>query len=160
MLMYYQGRWIDKSATIPVHNPFDGSVIDTVPKADAADVEAALSGAVEGARIMRRTSGYDRSLVLRKAAQLMRERVPDLAYTLSSEEGKTLAEARFEVGRAAETMDLSADEAKRLGGEVLALDGAPGGAGQPTTANTETSSSRAARQADMTAMIPSPACDS
>ena len=130
MLMYYQGRWIQKSATIAVRNPFDGSVIDTVPKADAADVEAALNGAVEGAKLMRRTSGYDRSQVLRKAAQLMRERTPELGYTLSAEEGKTLAEGRFEVSRAAETLDLSADEAKRLAGEVLPLDGAPGGAGR------------------------------
>jgi acyl-CoA reductase-like NAD-dependent aldehyde dehydrogenase len=41
-----------------------------------------------------------------------------------------LAEARAEVSRARETIDLSADEAKRLSGEVLPLDGAPGGAGK------------------------------
>src|SRR4029079_2888253 len=46
------------------------------------------------------------------------------------EEGKTLAEGTFEVTRAAETLELSAEEAKRLSGEVLPLDGAPGGSGR------------------------------
>jgi acyl-CoA reductase-like NAD-dependent aldehyde dehydrogenase len=130
MRMFYRGEWIDKAATIPVRNPFDGSVIDTVPKASAEDVDAAIGAAVEGAAVMRRTSGYDRSRVLRRAAQLMGERTGQLADILSREEGKTLGEARFEVSRAQETLDLSADEAKRIGGEVLPLDGAPGGAGR------------------------------
>src|SRR4030095_16662158 len=49
---------------------------------------------------------------------------------ISLEEGKTLAEGVFEAGRAAETMELSAEEAKRLGGGGVALGGAPGGAGK------------------------------
>lgn len=77
---------------------------------------------------MRRLSGYDRFHILRRAADMMLARREELANTISREEGKTLAEANFEVGRAAETMELSAEEAKRLGGEVLPLDGAPGGA--------------------------------
>ena len=46
MKMYVGGEWIDKQQTIPVTNPFDGSVIDTIPKADADDVERALAAAV------------------------------------------------------------------------------------------------------------------
>ncbi|HEX3658016.1 MAG TPA: aldehyde dehydrogenase family protein [Pirellulales bacterium] len=130
MRMFYRGEWVDKAAMIEVRNPFDGSVIDTVPKATAEDVEAAVSGAVEGAAVMRRTSGYDRGQWLRRAADLMAERTDDLAKILSQEEGKTLREARFEVSRAKETLDISAEEARRIGGEVLPLDGAPGGAGR------------------------------
>ena len=48
MKMFVAGRWVDTPSEIEVKNPFDGSVIDTVPKADAADVEAALAGAVQG----------------------------------------------------------------------------------------------------------------
>ncbi|HEX4149044.1 MAG TPA: aldehyde dehydrogenase family protein [Pirellulales bacterium] len=130
MRMFFRGDWIDKAATIPVLNPFDGSVVDTVPKASVEDVDAAITAAVEGAAVMRRTSGYDRSRILRRAAQLMGERTQQLAEVLSREEGKTINEARFEVSRAQETMELSADEAKRIGGEVLPLDGAPGGTGK------------------------------
>ena len=127
MQMFLRGEWIDKPEKIEVTNPFDGSVIETVPRGTAAEVEAAIAGAVAGATIMRRMSGYDRFVILRKAADRMRERAEDLARTISQEEGKILAEARVEVARAAETIELSAEEAKRIGGEVLPLDGASGG---------------------------------
>jgi glyceraldehyde-3-phosphate dehydrogenase (NADP+) len=130
MRMFYAGRWQERDAQIEVRNPYDATVIDTVPKAEAKDVDAALAGAVEGAAIMRRMSGYDRYQILHKAANLMAERTQDLGRLISMEEGKTLAEGRFEVFRSAETMQLSAEEAKRQGSEVLPLDGAPGGAGK------------------------------
>jgi acyl-CoA reductase-like NAD-dependent aldehyde dehydrogenase len=130
MKMYVGGQWRDRPEKIEVRNPFDSEVIDTVPRAEAADVEAALAGAVEGARLMRTTSGYDRYNVLHQAAERMREHTAELGRLISLEEGKTLAEGRFEASRAAETMQLSAEEAKRIGGEVLPLDGAPGGAGK------------------------------
>ena len=130
MKMFLLGKWIEKSETIEVKNPYDGSVVDTVPKGDAGDVDAAIAGAVEGAEIMRRMPAYDRSQILRKAAQLMHEREDELGRVIAQEEGKTLAEGVFEASRAVETMDVSAEEAKRLTGEVLPLDGAPGAAGR------------------------------
>ena len=130
MKMFLQGEWIDRQEKIEVKNPFDDSVVDTVPKAAAADVDAAIEGAVRGAAVMREVPGYDRFHILRKTADLMLERQQELGRIISLEEGKTLAEGVFEVTRAAETMELSAEEAKRLGGEVLPLDGAPGGAGK------------------------------
>lgn len=130
MQFYLAGEWQDRSETIAVCNPFDGSVIDTVPKATADDVEAALVAAESGAREMAALSGYDRSVILRRASDLMQERAEELARTLSSEEGKTLREARGEVGRSIQTMELSAEESKRLGGEFLPLDGGRGTAGK------------------------------
>ena len=130
MKMYLRGAWCDASETIEVRNPFDQSVIDTVPRARAEHVDAALSGAEEGAEIMRRMPAYDRARILRKAADLMAARVDDLARTISMEEGKILAEARVEAERSCETIQLSAEEARRLTGEVLPLDAAPGGAGR------------------------------
>ena len=127
MQMFIRGQWLDKPEKIEVINPFDGAVIDTVPRGDAGDVDAAIGGAVEGAKLMRGLTGYQRFEILRCAADLMRERAEDLARTISLEEGKILAEAKVEVARAAETMELSAEEAKRIGGEVLPLDGASGG---------------------------------
>ncbi|HEX3727143.1 MAG TPA: aldehyde dehydrogenase family protein [Pirellulales bacterium] len=130
MEMFVAGKWIDKADRIEVRNPYNGAAIDTVPRASADDVEHALAAAVEGARIMRATTGYDRAKILSRAAQLLGERTEKLARLISSEEGKILAEATFEVSRARETIELSAEEAKRLAGEVLPIDGAPGGAGK------------------------------
>src|SRR5262245_31005424 len=119
MKMFLRGQWADRQDKVEVRNPYDGSVVDTVPKATADDVRTAISGAVEGAAIMRRMSGHERFKILRKAAQLMEERQEDLGRTISLEEGKILSEGLFETSRARETIELSAEEAKRLGGEVL-----------------------------------------
>ncbi len=129
MKMFVAGQWVDKAQRVEVRNPFDGTVIDTVPFADADDVERALAAAVEGAKAMRVMSGYDRAKILRAAAELMGQRADKLGRLISTEEGKILAEGWYEVSRARETIELSADEAKRISGEVLPLDGAPGGAG-------------------------------
>lgn len=130
MKMFIAGQWVDRPERIEVRNPFDGKVLDTVPKGSPNDIAAAVAGAVEGARIMRRMPGYERYRILTKAAQLMNERREKLARLLSMEEGKILAESMIETARAAETIELSAEEAKRLGGEVLPLDGASNGAGK------------------------------
>ncbi len=130
MKMFIAGQWVDRPEKIEVRNPFDGKVLDTVPKGSPNDIAAAVAGAVEGARIMRRMPGYERYRILTKAAQLMNERREKLARLISMEEGKILAESMIETARAAETIELSAEEAKRLGGEVLPLDGASNGAGK------------------------------
>ena len=126
MKMLLGGKWVDRAQKIEVRNPFDGSVVDTVPRADLSDVEEALATAERGAAVMRAMTGYQRYEILRKVADLMRERVDDLARTITLEEGKILAEAQIEATRAAEIIMLSAEEAKRLGSEVIPLDGAPG----------------------------------
>ena len=62
MKMYVGGKWIDKAKTVPVINPFDGSQIDTVPRGDAGDVEAAIASAARGAVVMAQMPGYERSV--------------------------------------------------------------------------------------------------
>jgi acyl-CoA reductase-like NAD-dependent aldehyde dehydrogenase len=126
MKMYVGTEWVDKPKTIPVINPYDGSQIDTVPRADADDIERALATAARGAKAMRKLTGYQRSQILRKASDLILQRTEDFAKTITLEEGKIIGEARFEVTRAAEIIALSGEEAKRLYAEVIPLDGAPG----------------------------------
>jgi acyl-CoA reductase-like NAD-dependent aldehyde dehydrogenase len=130
MRIYFAGQWHDRDQKIEVRNPYDATIVDTVPQATASDAEAAITGAVHGAAAMRKLSGYERFQILRKAADLMFARQKELGRLISLEEGKILGEGVFEASRAAETMELSAEEAKRLGGELLPLDGAPGAAGK------------------------------
>lgn len=130
MKMFVGGEWVGKDARAEVTNPFDGRVLDTVPMADATDVDRALAMAEEGAPVMAAVPAYERHGMLSRTAALMRERAEDLAQIISSEEGKAIAEARGEVQRSIQTMTLSAEEAKRLYGETIPLDAAPGGAGK------------------------------
>jgi len=130
MRMHIAGQWVDKPETIPVENPYDQSVIDTVPRADRGDVERAVESAVRGAKATAKLSGYERYHILRKAADLMAARLDELGRLISLEEGKILAEGRLEASRAVETILGSAEEAKRIHGETVPVDGAPGGAGR------------------------------
>jgi acyl-CoA reductase-like NAD-dependent aldehyde dehydrogenase len=130
MKMYVAGQWIDKPQTIEVRNSYDNSLIDTVPRADSGDIERALQSAERGAKVMAGLSGLDRYKILMKAAELMAKRTEELGQTISREEGKIIAEGRLEANRAVETIIGSAEEAKRIHGETVPLDGAPGGAGK------------------------------
>ncbi|MDE2180621.1 MAG: aldehyde dehydrogenase family protein, partial [candidate division NC10 bacterium] len=98
--------------------------------AESADVEKALESAVRGARAMAVLPGYDRYRILKSAAELIEARSEEFAETITLEEGKSLAESRFEVSRAVQTLTLSGEEAKRLHGETIPFDGAPGGSGK------------------------------
>jgi acyl-CoA reductase-like NAD-dependent aldehyde dehydrogenase len=130
MKMFVAGEWAEAADSIDVVNPYDGSVVDVVPAGSARDVDRALAGLVHGAARMRKLSGFERGQILEKAARLMRERLEDLARTISLEEGKILAESRVEASRAADVISLSAEEARRLAGEMIPLDGASHGAGK------------------------------
>ena len=130
MRMYLNGNWVDRPETIPVFNPFDQTVIDTVPKGTAADVDQAIASAVRGAEAMAKLPAYERYAILRRTADLMAERSEDLGQTITLEEGKVIAEGRGEVQRAIQTITLSGEEAKRLHGETIPLDAAPGNVSQ------------------------------
>src|SRR6476660_71339 len=104
MKIFLAGNWVEKPKKIEVTNPFDNSVIDTVPNADAGELEKALVYAERGATVMAKLSAYERWKILRKAADMMAERNEDLGGTISQEEGKIIAEGRGEANRAVETM--------------------------------------------------------
>ena len=130
MQMYIAGQWTEGQDTIEVLNPFDGSLVDTVPHAGPKEVDQALESATRGARIMAKLPAYERYSILTKTAGLLRENQEDFARLISKESGKALWESRFEVVRAAETIELSAEEAKRIRGETIPLDAASGGQGK------------------------------
>lgn len=126
MKMYVAGQWVDKPKKIEVTNPFDGSVVDTVPQADKGDVDRALESATRGAKVMARLPGYERYKILKKAADLLEARVEEFGRTITLEEGKIIGEGRTEASRGVQTLTLSAEEAKRIHGETIPFDGAPG----------------------------------
>jgi glyceraldehyde-3-phosphate dehydrogenase (NADP+) len=65
---------------------------------------------VHGSRIMAQLAAYERYRLLHRAAELLAERAEEFARTITLEEGKTLAEARFEADRTAEILNLSAED--------------------------------------------------
>jgi acyl-CoA reductase-like NAD-dependent aldehyde dehydrogenase len=115
-------REVAATGTIEVRDPDDGTVVGTVPAASLADVEAALARATTGVRTVRALPVHRRIAILSAAARIVDERREAFATTIAREGIKTIREARAEAARAAETLHLSAEEARRLTGETMPFD--------------------------------------
>jgi acyl-CoA reductase-like NAD-dependent aldehyde dehydrogenase len=122
MKMYLNGAWVDSPVMSPVVSPYFRETIDTVPEATPEQVEQALSAADVAASSMAQLTGYERSQILNRAADLVAARLEDLAKTISLEEGKPLSESRTEAGRMPDLLRLCAFEGSQLRGETLPLD--------------------------------------
>ena len=127
MQMYVAGEWTSAASEDEIRNPWSGETVDTVPRATAADVDAALAAAVEGARAMRRLPAHERVAILERAADLMEDACEEIARTITAEEGKPLSEATGEAQRGPALFRLAAAEGARMHGETLPLDASPGG---------------------------------
>lgn len=127
MKMLLDGKWVDRSEKIEVIDPYDGSLVDTVPSADEKDVEVALSSAVKGFEEIKSLSVYQRAEILYKTVDLMKKKQKEIATLLARESSKTIHEATGEVKRCINTLMISAEEAKRILGETIPFDSFPGG---------------------------------
>ena len=127
MKMLLGGEWVDREKKIEVRDPFDKSLVDTVPRATAEDVDTAMAAAVRGFGISRRMTVYDRAQVLIKTARIVEGRLEDFARTIAREGSKTIREARKEARRCVNTLTVSAEEAKRIQGETIPFSSFPGG---------------------------------
>jgi succinate-semialdehyde dehydrogenase/glutarate-semialdehyde dehydrogenase len=120
-LLFIDGRWTPAAngKTIPVENPATGRQIATLAHADKTDLDKALAAADKGFKVWRKVSAYERAKLMRKAANILRERVEDVARNLTMEQGKPLAQARMEVNAGADVIDWFAGEAQRLYGRLI-----------------------------------------
>ena len=119
--LHIAGRWrpAEGGKTIPVINPATEETIGTVPHATRNDLDEALAAAKAGFDTWRKVSAFYRSKIMRKAANLLRERSEEIARLMTMEQGKPLREARIEVQAAADTTDWFAEEARRAYGRVI-----------------------------------------
>lgn len=105
--------------TLPVLNPATGAVLGQLPIATRDDLDAAVASAVAGFARWKTTSAFDRAIVLRRTAQLLRERRDAIACILTMEQGKPLGEARAEVDGAANVFEWFAEEGRRAYGRLI-----------------------------------------
>ncbi len=119
--MLIDGEWLGSAERPgePVINPATGRPIGDLPHATEADLDRALAAAERAFGDWKRRSPIERSKILRRAAELMRERLDEMALTLTLEQGKPLAESRGELNYAADVLDWSAEEGKRAYGRII-----------------------------------------
>ncbi len=123
------GRWRDGASSFDVVEPFGGLVVARAVLASCAEVDEAIASATS-ARELAAPPGYVRANWLRSTQALVRERHERFARAISRETGKPIRDARIEVSRSAETLGLCADEAIRIEGKHVPLDGSELGAGK------------------------------
>ncbi len=119
--LYVGGQWRPAMAggTMSMMDPATEETIGRFARAEREDVLAAIDVTAETFRSWKKTPAWDRSKLLRRAAQLLAERADTVARRLTQECGKPLAQSRGEVVAAIECIDWFADEARRIYGETL-----------------------------------------
>ena len=119
------GEWVDGVESFAVNDKFSGQLIGHADRASRAQVDAAVAAADASFRA-NRLDAYERFSILRRAGDLIEQRRAELASTITAEAGFPIADAQHEVTRAIQTFLISAEEGKRLAGEVVPIEGAPG----------------------------------
>ena len=118
---FINGKWqqAEKNESYNVINPATEEVIGKASKASSVDVEKALNSAEKGFEIWKKTPPWQRSYILRKIADLIREKKDVLAKWITLEVGKPLVEGIAEVGGAADIFESNAEETKRIYGQTV-----------------------------------------
>ena len=119
--LHIAGEWRDGEGgrRIDVLNPANEEVVGTVAHASIKDLDAALEAAERGFAKWRKVAPYDRSKVMRKAADLLRSRADAIAKLMTLEQGKPLDQSKGEVLAGADVIDWFAEESRRTYGQVI-----------------------------------------
>lgn len=114
------GEWCQGAGGwIPVIDPATEEEIGRVAHATEPDLDRALAAAARGFDLWKNTGVLDRAKLMRKAADLLRERADDIAWLMTREQGKPLGQAKAEILGGADTIDWFAEEARRQYGQVI-----------------------------------------
>jgi succinate-semialdehyde dehydrogenase/glutarate-semialdehyde dehydrogenase len=121
LALYIDGKWLkgDGRKGEDVINPATGKALAHLPHASANDLDAALDAAQKGFTLWKATSAYDRAKIMRKAADLLRERHDHVSKVQTQEQGKVYVESRAEVLTSADIIDWFAEEGRRAYGRIV-----------------------------------------
>ncbi|MGM7721747.1 aldehyde dehydrogenase family protein [Metabacillus sp. Hm71] len=124
--LYINGKWIETKERTEVKNKYTNETFATMGLASSTDVDSAISSARKTFDTEKRLSPYKRYEILKKAADLLLEEKDELAKIITMEVGKPYKDSLVEVERAAQTIEISAEEAKRIHGEGIPVEASPG----------------------------------
>lgn len=119
--LFINGQWIDGTGgkRISVENPANEESIAEVAFGTQADIQRAIDASAAAMPAWMKLTAYDRAKILKKTADLIRERADGLARTMTMEQGKPVVEAKAEVNATADTFEWFAEEGKRAYGQVI-----------------------------------------
>jgi len=124
--MYLAGKWVTSKNKIRVESPYNDSLVGTVAAASTTDYTKAIDAAEKTFEITRNLPCYARENICRQIADGLIANRDKFARMMALEMGKAIRDGRGEVDRAANCFKIAAEEAKRIGGEMIDLDWTPG----------------------------------
>jgi succinate-semialdehyde dehydrogenase / glutarate-semialdehyde dehydrogenase len=115
------GRWVaaESGERFEVTNPATGETVGTVPDASEKDVSSAIDAAADALEGWKSLAAIERARILRRSADVIRERKDEIAAVMTAEQGKPLTEAAGEVDYAAGFLEWFGGEAERVYGQVV-----------------------------------------
>lgn len=119
------GERVTTEERLEVYDKFNGSILGSVSTADLETVDHAVAAAKRAFETVK-LSPYERYTILKKTSELLLERKTEFAELITGEVGKPIADSLIEVERTAQTIEISAEEAKRIHGEMIPVESAPG----------------------------------
>ncbi|AHA10741.1 aldehyde dehydrogenase [Bacillus toyonensis] len=128
--LYINGDWKSVNTYKPLYAPYSEETLAEIAQGTEEDVQEAVTSAKNAMKKMNTLTAYDRATILEKVAQIMDERREEFAEIIAKEAAKPIRAARGEVDRTVLTYKFAAEEAKRIYGETLPLDAAPGADGR------------------------------
>ncbi|WP_078546597.1 aldehyde dehydrogenase family protein [Litchfieldia alkalitelluris] len=125
--LYINGEWIKASEYSNLLSPYDQELLAEIPLASVTEVTKAIEAAHGSREILRKMPAHERGAILERIANLIEEKFEVAAKIIALEAAKPIKTARLEVQRTIQTYKFAAEEAKRIHGETIPIDAAPGG---------------------------------
>src|SRR6478736_4601327 len=128
--IYLAGEWVDSPRPIEIRNPYQDELIGTTYLATRDQLETAIVAAESVFPAVKAMPTFERVAILTKLAAKMREHRDEIARTICLEAAKPIRDAEVETDRGIFTVEIAAEEAKRIEGDVIPLDLLPSSKGR------------------------------
>lgn len=128
--LFIHGEWVEAKEYRPLLSPYNGEHLADVAYASEEEVNVAIEAAEKAKGIMARMPAHQRASILEKLVSILERRSEECARLIALEAAKPISTAKGEVARTIMTYKFAAEEARRIHGETIPLDAAPGGEGR------------------------------
>lgn len=125
--LFINGEWLEAKEYRPLYNPYNNELLAEVAFADSADVEMAIAAAEKARPVMAKMPAHERASILERLVELLKINEEECVRLLALEAAKPWTTAKAEVSRTIMTYKFAAEEARRIHGETIPMDAAPGG---------------------------------
>ncbi|RKD22643.1 aldehyde dehydrogenase [Ammoniphilus oxalaticus] len=128
--LYLNGEWVSAKHYTELRSPYTNGILAEVPLADKSEVDFAIQSADQARPIMAKMPAHQRAAILDRLSALLEQKAEEAARLIALEAAKPISAARGEIARTIQTFKFAAEEARRIYGETIPLDAAPGGEGR------------------------------